>query len=107
MEQILKLRNDQGELFIDASRYRRLIGRLIYLIITRPNIMYSMNILSQFMHVPRKPHWDAALRIVRYLKNNPRPGILFSSNSSLQLKAYCDANWVNCPMIHIRLLCIS
>jgi hypothetical protein len=60
--------------------------------------MYSVNILSQFMHAPRKPHWDVALRVMRYLKNNPCLGLLFSSSSSLQLRAYCDANWANCPM---------
>jgi hypothetical protein len=98
MEQNLKLTNDQGEILNDASHYRRLVGRLIYLTITRPDIMYSVNILSQFMHAPRKPHWDVALRVVRYLKNNPGLGLLFSSNSSLQLRAYCDANWANCPM---------
>lgn len=94
----MKLTNNQGDLLLNPSRYRRLIGRLIYLTITRPDITYSVNILSQFMHAPRKPHWDAALRIVRYLKNSPGLGLLFSSNSSLTLKAYCDANWANCPM---------
>jgi hypothetical protein len=98
IEQNLKLTNDQGEILNDASHYRRLVGRLIYLTITRPDIMYSVNILSQFMHAPRKPHWDVALRVVRYLKNNPSLSLLFSSSSSLQLRAYCDANWANCPM---------
>jgi hypothetical protein len=98
MEQNLRLTNDQCEILNDASHYRRLVGRLIYLIITRPDIMYSVNILSQFMHAPRKPHWDAALRVIRYLKNNPGNDLLFSSSSSLQLRAYCDANWANCPM---------
>jgi hypothetical protein len=98
MEQNLRLTNDQGEILNDASHYRRLVGRLIYLTITRPDIMYSVNILSQFMHAPRKPHWDAALRVIRYLKNNPGNGLLFSSSSSLQVRAYCDANWANCPM---------
>ena len=98
MEQNLKLTADQGEMVKDAANYRRLVGRLIYLTITRPDITYSVNILSQFMHTPRKPHWDAALRVCKYLKSNPGNGLLFSANSSLQLKAYCDANWANCPM---------
>ena len=98
MEQNLKLSNDQGDKLKNATSYRRLVGRLIYLTITRPDITYSVNILSQFMHEPRTPHWDAALRVVKYLKKNPGNGLLFSSNSPLQLKAYCDANWANCPM---------
>lgn len=68
MEQNLRLSNNQGELLTDASRYRRLVGRLIYLKIMRLVIMYFVNILSQFMHTPRKTHWDAVLRVVRYLK---------------------------------------
>ena len=92
MEQNLKLTNDQGEILNDASHYRRLVGRLIYLTITRLDIMYSVNILSQFMHAPRKPHWDVAFRVVRYLKNNPSLSLLFYSSGSLQLRAYCDAN---------------
>ena len=95
MEQNLKLINDQGEILNDASHYRRLVGQLIYLTITRPYIMYSVNILSQFIHAPRKPHWDAAFRVVRYLNNNPGLGLLFSSSSFLQPRAYCDANWEN------------
>lgn len=52
MEQNLKLSNYQGDLLNNPSRYRRLIGRLIYLTITRPDI--TVNIPSQFMHAPRK-----------------------------------------------------
>ena len=93
-----KLSDSEGDLLNNHSRYRRLVGWLIYLTITRLNITYSVNNLNRFMHAPRKPHWDAALCAVRYLKNGPGLGLLFSSNNSLQLKAYCDANWANCPM---------
>lgn len=85
MEQNLKLSDNQGELLNDPSSYRRLIGRLIYITITILDIMYYGNILSQFMHALRKPHWDFALRIVRCLKNSPGTGLLFSVNGSLQL----------------------
>jgi hypothetical protein len=47
--------------------------------------MYYVNILSHFMLAPRKPHWDVAFHVVRYLKNNLGLGLLFSSNNSLQL----------------------
>ncbi|KAF5465958.1 hypothetical protein F2P56_015920 [Juglans regia] len=98
MEMNLKLTDYQGDLLHDPTRYRRLVGQLIYLAITRPDITYSVNILSQFMHAPRKPHWDVALRIIKYLKGSPGLGLLFSSSNSFALKAYCDTNWVNCPM---------
>eukprot|EP00257_Ricinus_communis_P018410 XP_015577124.1 uncharacterized protein LOC107261550 [Ricinus communis] len=98
MEMNLKLTNHEGDILHDPARYRRLVGRLIYLTITRPDITYSVNILSQFIHAPRKTHWDAALQVIKYLKGSPGLGLLFPSNNSLTLKAYCDANWANCPM---------
>ncbi|KAL5542966.1 hypothetical protein UlMin_010676 [Ulmus minor] len=96
MEQNLKLTTTDGELLNDATKYRRLVGRLIYLTVTRPDIVYSVQTLSQFMHEPRKPHWDAALRVLRYIKGTPGQGLLFSSNNSLALKAYCDSDWAGC-----------
>ncbi|KAL5542957.1 hypothetical protein UlMin_010667 [Ulmus minor] len=97
MEQNLKLTTTDGELLNNATKYRRLIGRLIYLTVTRPDIVYSVQMLSQFMHEPRKPHWDAALRVLRYIKGTPGQGLLFSSNNNLALKAYCDSDWAGCP----------
>ncbi|RVW66050.1 Retrovirus-related Pol polyprotein from transposon RE1 [Vitis vinifera] len=70
MEQNIKL-SDSDELLKDPSQYRRLVGRLIYLTITRPNITYSVHVLSRFMYAPRRPHMEAALRVLRYLKNSP------------------------------------
>ncbi|CAL8075035.1 unnamed protein product [Prunus armeniaca] len=92
MEKGLKL-SDKGELLKDLAHYRRLIGRLIYLTITRPDITYSVHVLSRFMHAPRKPHMEAALRILRYLKKSPGQGILLSSHNDLTLHAFCDSNW--------------
>lgn len=61
MEQILELADDQGELMKDPNIYRKLFGRLIYLTITRPDVTYSVNHLSQFMHPLREPHLNVAL----------------------------------------------
>lgn len=90
MEQNLRLTNDQGALFKDPTVYRWLVGRLIYLTITRPDIVYLVNILSQFMHQPRQPHYDVAVRVLRYLKSSPGKGIILSSSSSLRLSTYFD-----------------
>jgi Reverse transcriptase (RNA-dependent DNA polymerase) len=98
MEQNLKLNPETRQLLDDASSYRRLIGRLIYLTITRPEITYAVNILSQFMHSPRRPHMDAAVRVLRYLKSCPGKGVLMPSENSLQLSAFCDSDWASCPM---------
>ncbi|KAL9230993.1 hypothetical protein vseg_006271 [Gypsophila vaccaria] len=82
----------------DGARYRRLVGRLIYLTLTRPELSYPVHILSQFMQKPTHSHWEAALRVVRYLKGSPGQGILFKSEGPLDLEAYCDADWASCPL---------
>ena len=97
MEQNVKLL-DEGELLKDPSPYRRLVGRLIYLTVTRLYITYSVIILSRFMHAPRKPQMEAAMRILRYLKNNPGQVLFFSSQNDLSLHAFCDSDWGGCPI---------
>ena len=62
-EQNLKLSLTEGEKLNDQIKYRRLIDRLIYLSVTRLDIVYSVHMLSQFMHEPRKPHWEATLQV--------------------------------------------
>ncbi|CAL8999399.1 unnamed protein product [Prunus brigantina] len=96
MEQNIKLSNE-GEILKDPAKYRRLVGRLIYLTITRPDITSAVHVLSMFMHEPRIPHMDAAVRILRYLKYTPGQGILFPTQDDLKLKAFCDSDWAGCP----------
>jgi hypothetical protein len=83
---------------IHEERYRRLVGRLVYLTITRPDLCYFVHILAQFMQAPLQIHYDAALRVVRYLKSNPGQGILLRSDSDVLLSGYCDSNWASCPL---------
>lgn len=96
MEQNLKLTLTDGALLDDPTKYRRLVGRLIYLTITRPDIVYYVRTLSEFMHQPRKPHWDTALRILKYIKGTPGQGLLFPGSNNLGLKAFCDSDWGGC-----------
>ncbi|XP_019257850.1 PREDICTED: uncharacterized protein LOC109236082 [Nicotiana attenuata] len=84
-------------LLADPGAYQRLIGRLLYLTITRPDISFVVQCLSQFMHAPKTSHLEAALRVIRYLKKNLGLGILMSSTGSNKLQAYCDADWASCP----------
>ena len=74
----------------DPTQYRRLVGRLIYLTLTHPELSYSVHILSQFMQEPREEHMEVAKRVLHYLKGNPRQGILLKSDSDLTITAYCD-----------------
>ena len=84
--------SNTGELLKDLCIYQHLVGQLIYLTITRPDITYSVHILSRFMHEPYQPHMAAALRVFRYLKSAPGQALLLHSNNSLHLKAFCDSD---------------
>ncbi|KAG7553171.1 Reverse transcriptase RNA-dependent DNA polymerase [Arabidopsis thaliana x Arabidopsis arenosa] len=98
LDQNHKLAVSKSELLQDPERYRRLVGRLIYLAVTRPDLAYCVHILSQFMQVPRQDHWDAALRVVRYLKGTAGQGILLSSDCDLHVRGWCDSDWEGCPL---------
>ncbi|XP_039045782.1 secreted RxLR effector protein 161-like [Hibiscus syriacus] len=60
--------------------------------------MYAVQLLSQFMQAPKKIHYEAAMRVVRYIQKNPGEGILFSAKSKPSLVAFCDSDWAACPM---------
>ncbi|CAM8948160.1 unnamed protein product [Rhodiola kirilowii] len=87
-----------SELMHDPTEYRRLVGRLIYLNVTRPDLAYPVHILSQFMCNPRQDHYQAALKVLRYVKGAPGQGLFFSATAPLSLEAHCDADWASCPV---------
>ena len=64
---------------------------------THPDIAYIVHIVSQYMSAPRTPHYTALLRILRYLKGTLFHGLHFSASSSLELRAFSDADWVGDP----------
>ena len=82
----------------DARRYRRLVGRLIYLNITGPNVCYAVHILSQFMQAPRQEHMTAACQVLCYIKGSPDCRILLRANNVLHLSVFCDSDWGACPL---------
>lgn len=69
---------EEGEPFLDLDRYRRIIGKLIYLIVTRRYIRLVVGVVSQFMHTLHQPHWDIVYKILRYLKGGLGKGILYT-----------------------------
>lgn len=82
----------------NPGAYRRLIGRLIYLTVTKPDICFVVQTMSQFIHDPNKSHMEATVRVLRYLKATTGPGIIVASQSDLLLTTYCDSVWGTCPM---------
>lgn len=77
MDPTLKFSKDDGLLFENPERYRRLVGKLIYLTVTRPDLTLALGVVSQFMQNPRQDHWEAFCPILRYLKKTPGKGLFF------------------------------
>jgi hypothetical protein len=73
------------------------VGSLIYLTVTCPDLTYAVHLVSQFMSAPRSTHYVAVLRILRYIKGTLFHGFHFSAQSSLELRAYTDADWAGDP----------
>ncbi|XP_019079594.1 uncharacterized mitochondrial protein AtMg00810-like [Vitis vinifera] len=89
----VKLQPTKAKNVKDRDRYQRLVGRLIYLSHTHPDIAFSVSMVSQFMHAPGPEHFEAVYRILRYLKGTPSRGLLFKSRGHLQIETYTDADW--------------
>ncbi|XP_019235865.1 PREDICTED: uncharacterized protein LOC109216188 [Nicotiana attenuata] len=81
----------------DIGSYQRLIGKLLYLTMTSPDISFVVQTLNQFLQHPKRSHMEATMRIVKYIKKEPGLGVLLSSKPAKEIKAYCDANWASCP----------
>jgi hypothetical protein len=88
----VKLGEGSESPLVDKGRYQRLVGRLIYLSHTRPDIEYAVSMVSQFMHPPREPHMEAVYRILCYLKSSSGKR-LFSQHDHLKIETYTDADW--------------
>ncbi|XP_022867558.1 uncharacterized protein LOC111387247 [Olea europaea var. sylvestris] len=93
MDPKVKLTSLEGDLLHDASSYRRLVGRLLYLTVSRLDITFAVHKLSQFVSSPRQPHLDAAHHLLRYLKASPGQGLFYSAASDFQLRAFANADW--------------
>lgn len=80
MEPNLKLSPDDGEPYPDPGRYRRMVGKLNYLTVTRPDIPFAVGVVNKFLSSPRVAHWDAVTRILLYIKAAPGRGILYQNH---------------------------
>ncbi|XP_038896526.1 uncharacterized mitochondrial protein AtMg00810-like [Benincasa hispida] len=90
-----KLGDSIDKIPIDKERYQYLVGKLIYLSHTRPNISYVASVVSRFMHAPYEEHMEVVNRILRYLKSSSDKGLMFRKNDRKCIKAYTDSDWDN------------
>lgn len=72
MDSTKKMNRSEESIPVAKGRYQRLVGKLIYLSHTRPDIAYSVSVVSQHMNNPTEDHLDAVNRILRYLKDDSR-----------------------------------
>ncbi|KAJ0601440.1 putative RNA-directed DNA polymerase [Helianthus annuus] len=89
----VKLCVDRGRELEDPTMYRQIVGSLVYLTLTRPDISFIVGVLSRYMQRPRKPHLDAIRRLLRYVKATFEYGIKFNHGKKLELIGYCDADY--------------
>ena len=87
-----KLCSDDSDL-VDPTMYRQLIGSLMYLVNTRPDICFAVSTLSEYMCEPRQIHWVAAKHVLRYLHGTIGYGLWYSADSDMQLVGYTYLDW--------------
>ena len=87
---------DNNTLLDDPSTYRSIVGALQYLTRTSPDLSFSVNFVSQFMHAPTISHLKMVRRILRYVKGTINLGLDFISHTTLDLYAFFDSDWAGC-----------
>ncbi|XP_023763132.1 uncharacterized mitochondrial protein AtMg00810-like [Lactuca sativa] len=80
----------------DQTTYRCLVNALQYLTITRFDLLYVVNQVSQFPHVPTTDHFQALKRILRYVKGMISFGLSFTHSSFPSILGYSDTDWARC-----------
>jgi hypothetical protein len=94
METNLTLFVDTSSEIIDVTLYRQMIGSLMYLINTRPDICFVVNTLSKYMVELRHVHLVATKHVMRYLKGTSDYGLYFTEDCDFRLYGYTDSDWV-------------
>ena len=89
-----KLCKDDEIAKVNKSEYRSLVGCLMYLTATRPDIMYAVSVLSRFMNCANESHPRAAKRVLRYVKGAVSFGVKFCLTPSFELQGYSNSDWV-------------
>ena len=93
MDSNLKLSTELEELLPNASAYQRLVGRLIYLTNTHPDITFAVSVVSQIMHALHTSHLDVVHHILRYLKTYPGLGLFYTAKAQDEVSCFTDTDY--------------
>ncbi|KAI5313515.1 hypothetical protein L3X38_042691 [Prunus dulcis] len=88
-----RLCKEDGSEAANENEYRQIVGSLLYLTATRPDIMFASSLLARFMHNPTRKHMGTAKRVLRYIHGTLDFGIEFIKGKSATLIGYCDSDW--------------
>ncbi|KAB1208824.1 Copia protein [Morella rubra] len=91
-----KLKKENGADKANVTTYRSLVGSLLYLTATRPDIMFAASLLSRYMQDPSQNHFAAGKRVLRYLSGTLDYGILYKAGKESCLIGYTDSDWAGC-----------
>jgi len=89
----IKLRKEDSTKSVNPTLYKSIIGSLMYLTATCPDMMYAMSLISRFMESPKAMHLQATKRILRYVQGTIRYGIMYRKTNDFKLIGYIDSNW--------------
>ncbi|KAH9783113.1 hypothetical protein KPL71_009187 [Citrus sinensis] len=87
------LTKGSGSVISNSSQYRSAVGALQYVTLTRPEIAFSVNKLSQFLASPTAEHWESCKRLLRYLKGTIHFGLHFYHYGTMQINCFSDSDW--------------
>jgi hypothetical protein len=91
-----KLSKDDDSPDVDQSSYRSMIGNLMYITTSRPDIMHAIGMVGRYQSAPKQSHLLVVKRIFKYLKETMNYGLWYPKNQDFQLSVYLDVDWVNC-----------
>ncbi|GJT77480.1 retrovirus-related pol polyprotein from transposon TNT 1-94 [Tanacetum coccineum] len=90
------LDEDKGGKLIDPTRFRGMVGSLMYLSASRPDIVFAVCMCARYQAKPTEMHLTAIKRIFRYLKGTIHMGLWYPKDSGFELKAFADADYAGC-----------
>jgi hypothetical protein len=88
-----RLSKDENGKIVDATNYKQMVGSLMYLLATRPDLAFSVCLIARYMERPTELHLGAAKRILRYLKGTVSLGVLYKKGVSADLQGWSDSDY--------------